>query len=325
MRFQKIIAAAAVLAAAWAQPSIGHAEANYPTRPVRVILPFGAGGVADITARLVTEKMGDRLGQRFVIENAPGAGGSLAAQRVMASPADGYTLALFSNGTAVSVPLFKSLPFDPVKDFTPISTMGQFDFVLAVNGASSFQSLGDFLAEARARPDGLNIGTINVGSTQHLSGLLLASEAKIKVVMVPFRNTPDAMVGLMRKDVDLVIDSYASLKSGIEDRQLRAIAATGAARSALLPNLRTVREQGLPQYDVTSWNALFARAGTAPEIISRLNATMVEVLRDEALKARLLELGIEARSSSPAELGTRLQADIARWTAVIETAGVPKQ
>jgi len=305
-------------AGAWAQ-------AGYPDRPIRVVVPFGAGGVADITVRLVTEKMGERLGQRFVIENVPGAGGGLAAQRVASAPADGYTLALFSNGTAVSVPLFKSLPFDPVKDFVPISTMGQFDFVLAVNGGSAYQSLGDFIRAGQARPEALNIGTINIGSTQHLSGLLFAAEANMKVVMVPFRGTPDAIVGLLRNDVDMVIDSYASLKSGLDDRRLRALATSGAARSSLLPDVKTVAEQGLSRYDVASWNALFARAGTPGEIIALLNRVMTEVLADSVLRQRLLEQGIEARASTPAELSARLKNDIVRWSAVIEAAGVPKQ
>jgi tripartite-type tricarboxylate transporter receptor subunit TctC len=301
------------------------ADAAYPNRPIRVVLPFGAGGVADITARLVTEKMGDKLGQRFVIENLPGAGGGLAAQRVATAPADGYSLALFSNGTAVSVPLFKSLPFDPLKDFVPISTMGQFDFVLAANGASGYRALGDFIKAAQARPGGLNIGTINIGSTQHLSGLLFATEAKIKVVMVPFRATPDAMVGLLRNDVNLVIDSYASLKAGLDDKRLTPLATTGATRSELLPQVAAVAEQGVHGFDVTSWNALFARAGTPAEIVTRLNRTMVEVLADDGLRRRLLELGIEAKSSTPEALARRLADDIARWSAVIEAAGVPKQ
>lgn len=298
---------------------------TYPSKPIRVIVPFGAGGVADVTVRLVSERMGDKLGQRFVIENLPGAGGGLAAQRVAAAPADGYALALFSNGTAVSVPLFKSLPFDPVKDFVPISLMGQFDFVITANGAGTYKTLGDFITAARAKPGALNVGTINVGSTQHLSGLLFASEARIKVVPVPFRTTPDAMVGLLRNDVDIVIDSYASLKSGLDDKRLTALATTGATRSVLLPQTPTVAEQGVKGFDVTSWNALFARTGTPPEVIALLNRTMKEVLAEDGLKKRLLELGIEAKASSPEELGAKLKADIARWTAVIEAADVPKQ
>lgn len=317
------VAALSLMAAALA---VGSAAAEtYPSRPVRVVLPFGAGGVADITARHVTEKMGDKLGQRFVIENVPGAGGASAAQRVMAAPADGYTLALFSNGTAVSVPLFKSLPFDPIKDFVPISTMGQFDFVLAANGASEFKTLGDFIKAAQASPGKLNIGTINVGSTQHLSGLLFASSAKLKVEMVPFRNTPDALVGLLRNDVHLVIDSYASLKSGLDDKRLVALATSGAKASAFLPQTPTVASHGLSRFDVTSWNALYARAGTPPEVVTLLNRTMREVLADQDLRQKLLAVGIEPLASTPQELDKRLKDDIARWSAVIEAAGVPRQ
>jgi len=316
--------AAAVLGCLLASAVSAQAE-TYPAKPIRVIVPFGAGGVADVTVRLVTEKMGDKLGQRFVIENLPGAGGGLAAQRVVAAPADGYALALFSNGTAVSVPLFKSLPFDPVKDFVPISLMGQFDFVIAANGTAAYKTLGDFIKAAQAKPGALNVGSINVGSTQHLSGLLFASEARIKVVPVPFRTTPDAMVGLLRNDIDVVVDSYASLKSGLDDKRLTALATTGAARSVLLPQTPTVAEQGVKNFDVTSWNALFARAGTPPEVVALLNKTMREVLAEDGLKTRLLELGIEAKASTPDELGAKLKADIARWTAVIEAADVPKQ
>lgn len=319
------IAALALFAFANFAGTAQAADEPYPNKPVRVIIPFGAGGVADITVRLVTEKMGDKLGQRFLIENAPSAGGTVAAQRVLSAPADGYTLALFSNGTAVSVPLFKSLGFDPVNEFTPISTMGQFDFVLAANGAGNFKTFADFIRQARNEPGALNIGTINVGSTQHLSGLLLEKEAGLKIVMVPFRNTPDAMVGLLRNDVHLVIDSFASLKAGFDDGRLRPLASSGPGRSALLPNLPTVAEQGFPKYDVTSWNALFAKAGTPKAAIDRLNAVMADVLKDAGLKAKLLDLGIEARSSTPKELADRLKADIERWGGVIEAAGVPKQ
>jgi len=324
--FVRSIGAAVVAAAsliAIVAPSI--ADEAYPTKPVRVVVPFGVGGVADITARLVTEKMGDRLGQRFVVENVPGAGGTAAAQRVAAAPADGYVLALFSNGTAVSVPLFKSLGFDPISEFVPISTMGQFDFVVAANGAGDIKTFATFVEFAKKVPGALNIGTINIGSTQHLTGLLLERTTGIKIVMVPFRGTPDAMLGLLRNDVHVVIDSFAALKSGLDDGRMSPLATTGATRSALQPRVPTIAEQGHPTFDVTSWNALFAKAGTPKTVIDKLNAVMRDVLADQALRTRLLELGIEARSSMPQELADRLKRDIERWGAVIEAAGVPKQ
>ena len=314
-----------LVAAGTASPVVLRADEAYPSKPVRVVVPFGVGGVADITARLVTERMGDRLGQRFVVENVPGAGGTAAAQRVLAAPADGYTLALFSNGTAVSVPLFKSLGFDPLGEFAPISTMGFFDFAVVAKGDGDIASFEDFVRRAKAEPGKINVGTINVGSTQHLTGLLLEREAKLQVVMVPYRNTPEAMLSLLRGDVHVVIDSYAALKSGLDDNRLRPLATTGGARSAFLPNAPTIAERGLAAFDVTSWNALFVKAGTPGLAIDRLGAAMREVLDDPALRRRLLDLGIEAKYSAPAELAGRLKRDIERWGAVIEAAGVPKQ
>jgi len=301
------------------------AEEAYPTKPIRIVVPFGVGGVADITVRLVGERLGERLGQRFVVENVPGAGGTAAAQRVLAAPADGYTLALFSNGTAVSVPLFKSLGFDPIGEFAPISTMGLFDFAVVAKGDGGTPSFEDFVRRAKAEPGAINIGTINVGSTQHLTGLLLEREAKLKIVMVPYRNTSEAMLSLLRGDVHVVIDSYAALRPGLDDARLRPLATTGPARSAFLPNVPTLAERGLAGFDVTSWNALFARAGTPKIAIDRLSGAMRETLGETALRQRLLEAGIEAKFSTPAELGERLKRDIDRWAAVIDAAGVPKQ
>ncbi len=320
-RLAQALIATGVTASAFAAA----AQSAYPARPIRVVLPFGAGGVADITVRIVSERMAEKLGQRFVIENVPGAGGSLAAQRVLQAPADGYTLALLTNGTAISVPLFRDLGFDPVGQFAPISTMGLFDFVLATGAATELRSLADLIRVARQKPGSLNVGTIIVGSTQHLSALLFASAAGIEVEQVQYRNTPDALVALLRNDVQLVIDSYASLKASIADGRVRALAISGAARSELLPDVPTVAEQGVTGFDVTSWNALFARAGTPPEAIAALNASMATILAEPDTRKRLLELGIEARHSTPDGLAARLRSDIARWAGVIEKGGVPRQ
>jgi tripartite-type tricarboxylate transporter receptor subunit TctC len=162
------------------------AQSKYPDRPVKLVLPFGAGGVADITTRLVAEKLSEKLGQRFVVENNPGAGGITAARAVMQAPADGYTLAVFSNGTAISVNLFKSLPFDPVKDFAPVSAMGYFDLIFVTSANGPFKTLGDFIKAAKEKPGALNIGTIAAGSTQNLGAELLKTMAGINAVIVPF-------------------------------------------------------------------------------------------------------------------------------------------
>src|SRR4030088_3082855 len=301
------------------------AEASYPDRSVRVVLPFAAGAVADITARIIAEKLGDKLGQRFYVENQPGAGGIAAARTVIASPPDGHTLALLSNGTAVSVSLFKKLPFDPLKDFEPVSSLGFFDFVFSTGATSEYRTLGDFIAAAKARPGALNVGTINIGSTQNLSAELFKTAAGIDFTIIPFRGTPEAQISLLQGDIALMIDSYSSMKGNLADGRLRALASSGSVRSEATPELATVQEGGVPGYDVVSWNALFAPAGTPPEIVKTLNGALRDILADADVKRRLIELGIEARASTPQEISARLKSDIDKWQQVIEKAGIQKQ
>jgi tripartite-type tricarboxylate transporter receptor subunit TctC len=304
---------------------LASAQGKYPERPVRIIVPFAAGGVADITTRLIGEKMGDKLGQRFVIENVPGPGGIAAARAAMAAGGDGYTLILVTNGTAISVPLFKSLPFDPFKDFTPISGMGNFDCVFVVNAESKYKTLGDFIKEAKANPGKLNVGTIAVGSTQHLSAEYFKSAAELNFLIVPFRTTPDATVGLLRNDVDLVIDFPAALQAGLSDKKIRPIAATGPVSTEMLPGTPTVAQAGVPSYEVTSWNSMWAPAGTPKEVLALLHKTLQEVLADPEVKRRALELGIAARGSTPEDAEERMKADIEKWRKVIEVAGIERK
>jgi tripartite-type tricarboxylate transporter receptor subunit TctC len=301
------------------------AEVRYPDKAVRIVLPFAAGGVADITARIVAEKLGDKLGQRFYVENQPGAGGIAAARTVISSPPDGHTLALLSNGTAVSVSLFKKLPFDPLKDFEPVSSLGFFDFVFSTGANSEFRALGDFIATAKAKPGVLNVGTINIGSTQNLSAELFKTAAGIDFTIIPFRGTPEAQISLLQGDIALVIDSYSPMKGNLADGKLRALASSGSKRSEATPDIATVQESGVAGYDVVSWNALFAPAGTPPEIVKTLNGALRDILADADVKRRLIELGIEARASTPQEISARLKSDIDKWRQVIEKAGIQKQ
>lgn len=301
------------------------AQDAYPTRPVRIVLPFAAGGVGDITARIVAEKLGGKLGNRFVIENVPGAGGIQAARAVLSSAPDGYTLALLSNGTAVSASLFKALPFDPLRDFTPVSSLGFFDFLIATKADSGFAAMADVIRAAKEKPGALNVGTINVGSTQNLSAELLKTAAGIDFTIIPYRGTPEVIVSALQGNSAIIIDSYSALKTHLSSGQLRALASSGPARSANTPDAPTLQEAGVAGYEVTSWNAIFAPAGTPPEIVGRLNAALRETLADPGVKAQLLELGIEARAGAPEEIAGRLRADIEKWRSVIEKAGIPKQ
>src|SRR5207248_1817389 len=199
------------------------AQTKYTNKAVRIVLPFAAGGVADITARVIAEKLGGKLGGRFYVENQPGAGGIAAARTVISSPRDGHTLALLSNGTAVSVSLFNNLPYDPLKDFDPISSLGFFDFVFATTPESEFKTLAEFIATAKAKPGALNVGTINVGSTQNLSAELFKTAAGIYFTIIPYRGTPELLVSAMQGNLALMIDSYSSIRGNLVEEKIRAL------------------------------------------------------------------------------------------------------
>jgi tripartite-type tricarboxylate transporter receptor subunit TctC len=296
---------------------------SFPNRPVRIVIPFAAGGFADITMRVLADKLGERLSQRVIIENRPGGGGVVAAQAVTSSPADGYTLFVLAVGTAISVALFKSLPFDAEKDFAPISTFAQFDMLLLTQSSSPIRTLDDLLSEARQRGEKLNLGTTLAGSSQFLSGALFRSVAGIKATQVPFRTTPDLLIALLRGDVDVAVESYGALKSAIDDGKVRPIVSSGTSRS--LPNVPTAAESGLPKFEVLGWNALFAPAGTPPEVIARLNKEIVEIVAMPEVRQRIAELGGEARGSTPEGLAQHLKKDIAKWRMVVEQAGLERQ
>jgi putative tricarboxylic transport membrane protein len=301
------------------------ALAKYPDRPVRIVVPFAAGGVADSTSRIVAEKLSEKLGARFYVENQPGAGGIIAARQALSAAADGYTLILLTNGTAVSAALFEKLPFDPVKDFTAVSSLGFFDFAFVTSASSGFATLGDFVAAAKDKPGGLNVGTINVGSTQNLSAELFKTAAGIDFQLIPFRGNHEAEVALLQGSLALVIDSYSVLQGNIASGKLKALASSGASRSESTPDLPTVQESGVKSYDVVSWNALFARAGTPPDVIKTLNGALQEILGDAEIRKKMLALGIEAKAGAPEAIEDRLRSDIDKWRAVIDKAHIPKQ
>jgi tripartite-type tricarboxylate transporter receptor subunit TctC len=323
-RFSNGLAASAVLASSGtALPSVARAQA-YPNRPIRFIIPFAAGGVADVTARLTADKLGERLGQRFVIENMPGPGGIAAGRAIATAAPDGYTLGLLTNGTAISVALYKSLPFDPVKAFGAISALGSFDLIFAANAESQFRTLPDFLKVAREQPGKLNMGTIAVGSTQHFGAELLKSQAGIDVQIVPYRTTPEILVALLRNDIALMCDFYAPMKSQLLEGKIRGIGSSGLVRTPFLPDVPPVAEAGVPGYEVASWNAMCAPAGIPSEIVGLLNRHLRDILSTPDVKARYGELGIEAKASTAEEINSRFLADIRKWNELIQRVGIAK-
>jgi tripartite-type tricarboxylate transporter receptor subunit TctC len=298
---------------------------KYHEKPVRIILPFGAGGVADVSARILADKLSDKLGQKFFVENMPGAGGITAARAVLAAPPDGYTLGFVTNGTSISVAIFNHLPFDPVKEFEMISTIGTFNLVFAVKEDSPYKTLEDFIKAAKAQPGKLNIGTINVGGTQNLGGELFKALAKLDVVIVPFKNSPDIVVGLLRNDVQMQIDFQPAIQGQLNSHKLRAIATSGPKRSPFLPDVPTADEAGVKGYEVTSWNGIFAPHGTPKQVIDTLNKAIREVTADPDLKAKFAKVGIDASASTPDELMGRVKSDITKWSKVIADAHIPKK
>ena len=310
---------------AFAVPAPADAQSGYTNRPVRILVPYGPGGVADTTVRLLAQKLNERLGQQFVIENRPGAGGILAAKAGATAPPDGYTLALTGNGTAISKSLFKSLPYDVLRDFKSVSVMAWLDLTIATKADGPLKTVSDIVAAAKKDPGKLNFGTIAPGSTQHLSAELFRLTGDLKVAMVTFRTTPDLVTALLRGDVDVGFDYLAGFRSQMNEKMLRAVASTGEKRSPSTPDVPTVRESGMPDYVVTSWNAVSAPAGTPDEIIQFLSKEINEALKSPDIQAKALQFGLDARGTTPDEMQARMRADIEKWGAVIEKAGLEKQ
>lgn len=298
---------------------------NFPSKPVRIVVPFGAGGVADVTARVVAQKMGEALGQAVVIENKPGAGGIVAGDTVAKADPDGHTLLLMSNATAVSESLFKSLPFKTSQDFVPVSTLGYFDLAVVTAANSRFKTFGDLLAYAKAHPGKLNLGSINVGSTQNLTAELFKSTAGVDVQIIPFNGTPAVVTALRGGQIDAAVEIVAPVLTQIQSKALRALAVTSDKRAAVLPDVPTTREAGLPGYVARSWNALAAPARTPAPVIARLNQEIVAALNAPDVRKKLHDLNVDAQSSTPQEASALLAAEIKRWGDVIKTAQIPVQ
>ncbi|HEX4927448.1 MAG TPA: tripartite tricarboxylate transporter substrate binding protein [Burkholderiales bacterium] len=305
-------------------PALAAAQA-YPTKPVHIVLPFGPGGVADITTRTIAPKLSDALGQNVVVENMPGAGGIRASETVAHAAPDGYTILLLTNGNAVSKALFKSLPYDPLSDFAMISTVGFFSMVIVTSEQSKYKTLKELIAAAKANPGKLNVGTITPGGTQHLAGELFLSMAGIKAVVVPHKTTGEVVVDVRNGTVDAAVDFITPLLSAIKSGQLRPLAVTAAKRFPGLPDVPTVQEAGVPGYDVSSWNALAAPAKTPQPILDKLHDALVKALGDPEVQKRFAQLGVEPRASTPQELKDFYASEAKRWTEVVERAGIPKQ
>jgi tripartite-type tricarboxylate transporter receptor subunit TctC len=323
-RHRRTVIAAGALSAlgALGVGGVARGQTRFPDRPVSLLVPFGPGGIADLTARAVAEGMARTLGQPVVVENKPSAGSIVASQAVAAARPDGHTLLLMSNGNAVSVGLFRKLPYDTLKDFAPITTLGYFDLGLFVPAGSRFRSLAEVLAHARANPGRLNVGTVAPGSTQHLAAKLFETVAGIDMLVVPYRASPAVLSALRSGEIDLAFEIVGPMVPQVAGGAVRALAVTSGQPNPALPGVPTVQQAGLPGYDVASWNALAAPAGTPADVIEKINLAARAAIDSPAVRDKLGRLGMRLAGSTPAELQALLEGEIRRWGGVIRAAKI---
>jgi len=300
-----------------------HAQA-YPVKPIRLLVPFGPGGVGDITSRAVMQKMSEAMNQQIIIDNRPSAGGIVATETVARSEPDGYTLYLMNNTNAVSAAMFRKLPYDTVKDVAMVSTIGAFSLGVLVSSESPARSVKDLIAQAKASGGKFNIGTINIGTTQFLSAELLKSMTGIDTTTVPFNNTAGVLTALRGGNVQAAIEFLPPVIGQIKAGGLRAIAVTSKARFALLPDVPTLAESGIAGYEVSSWNGIAVAAKTPKAIVERLNKEIHAAVSSAQIKQRFQELGVEQNTSTPDGMRKFLIDEIAKWNALIDKAKISR-
>ena len=312
------LAAAMMLAAA-----AGTAHAAYPERPVRVVVAFAAGGGADIVARMVFQRVADKLGQPFVVENRGGAGGIIGTDVVAKAAPDGYTLLLGQSGpNAINPSVYKKLPYDARKDFTPITQLTSYGYVVAAKPALPVNTLQELLALAKKDPGSLSLSTAGTGSSAHLAVELFMRQAGVRFTHVPYKGAGPALMDAVTGVVDLTFGDAASASTQAKAGAVKALAVTGARRSPLLPDVPTVSEAGVPGYEASAWHAVLAPAGTPEDVVKSIHTAVVEVLAEPEVKARLERDGIEPVGSTPKEFAAFLDQEINKWQEVVQAANI---
>ncbi len=305
----------ALASTAWAQP--------YPSRPIRVIVPFVPGGNVDITARTVAPALGDALGQPVVVENRPGAAGMVGAQAMMSSPADGYTLMMGSNSSlAVAPNLYPSWPYDPVKGIAPISNLAITPFVLVVKLGLPAQSLAEFVKLAKEKPGQLSMASGGNGSSNHLVGELFQMMTGLKLSHVPYKGTGAALVDLAGGQVDLLFDQASSTVPNVRGGKIRALAVASSSRQSALPDTPTFAEAGLRDFEIDNFTGLVGPAGMPADAVAKLHAAAVKALATPQVRERFASLGVQPVGDTPEQFGALIREDLARWSRVIKSAGV---
>ncbi len=297
----------------------------FPSKPLKLVVPYAAGGVGDVTARLVAQKMSEDLAQPVVIENKPGAGLTPGMEYVKNSPADGYTMVIAGNGQALAKSLFKSLPYDIAKDFAHVSSIGTYDIALITAPNSPFNTIQELLKYAKSNPGKLNIGTISVGSTQNLSAELFKSMSGIELTVIPFKSSAEVLSNVLSGEIQLGFENFTPIMGNIKSNSIKVIAIGSSKRFQGLPQIPTISESGLANYEATSWNGISVPAKTPVAVIQRLNKSIQLALDAPSVKARMLELGVTPRPSTPEEMQDWINSDIKKWGLIIDNAKIEKQ
>ncbi len=295
----------------------------YPTKPIKLVVPFPPGGVADIIARPLAEGLTNYLGQPVVVDNKGGATGTIGASFVANAPADGYTLLLgTSNEITMSPTLFKTLPYDPNIAFTPITPVGEFPNVLVVGPSVTSKNLTEFIELIRSKPNRITFASSGTGSTNHLTAVLFASQAKLDIVNVPYRGGGPALADLLGGQVDALFATLPSAMAQIKAGKLRALAVTGNTRSAVLPEVPTIKELGLAGVVVTTWNGVLAPAKMPPKLAKQIHDAIVHVAEEPSFKEKMLAVGVEPAILSSPEFSARIKAEYEKWSVLIKRSGM---
>ena len=315
----KALAAAALMAAS-VVPAL--AQADYPSKPINIIVPFSAGGTTDILARIVGQALGTELGQSVIIDNRPGAGGNIGGQAAARSAADGYTLFMGTVGThAINAALYAKMPFDPTKDFAPLSRVANVPNLLVANPKQPFKTVQELIAYAKANPGAVNFGSSGSGSSIHLSGELFKSMTQLDMVHVPYKGSAPAVTDLLGNQIAIMFDNMPSAIQHVRSGKLRPIAVTTAKRSPELPDVPTVAEAGVPGYEATSWFGLWAPAKTPADVQTKLHTALAKVLKDPAVVKKIAEQGGEVVIDTPAQFDAFIKAEAAKWGKVVKASG----
>ncbi len=315
---------AALISVGATVPATALAQASsYPNKPIRIIVPFAVGGIADTFGRVIGIKLTEAWGQPVIIENKTGAGGNIGAELVAKSPADGYTLVIGNNGThAVNVNLFKTIPFDPIKDFVPVAHIMEAEGLLVVNPSVKANSVSEIIEMARAQPGKLSYASGGLGTTSHLAGELFKSIAKVDIVHVPYKGNSPAIADLLSGQTQLSFATMPTVLPHVKGGKLRAIASIGLARTVALPDVPTVAESGLPGFEVSNWIGLFAPAGTPPDIVAKLNAEVQKIMRSPDVQKRLEAEGARFIATTPAQFAAFQRDELLKWAKIIKDANI---